>query len=188
VFGLALSTRERRTIALGAIIFLTGLIVAFGVLPFVRHWQERESVVAAQSQRLSRLRGLVFGEAELRRVVRARTAALESGQQRLLSGRTPALAASSLQGLIQSFADQSQVTVSRLDVAGAPETKEGALPMIPATVSAIGDIYGITEMLALIQHGPQLLEIVDLTVRPNPALRGELLQMTVTLRGAYLGE
>jgi hypothetical protein len=43
-------------------------------------------------------------------------------------------------------------------------------------------------MLALIQHGPQLLEIVDLTVRPNPALRGELLQMTVTLRGAYLGE
>jgi hypothetical protein len=59
--------------------------------------------------------------------------------------------------------------------------------MIPATFSAIGDIYGVTEMLSLIQHGPQLLEISELTVRPNPALRGELLQLTVTLRAAHIG-
>ena len=185
---LALSARERRTIALGVTVFLTALAAVYGVLPFARRWQDREGVIEAQSQRLTRLRGLITGEAQLRQVVRARTASLAAGQQRLLSGRTPALAASSLQALLQSYADQSQVTVSRLDVAGAPETKEGALPMIPATVSAIGDIYGISELLALIQHGPQVLEIAELSVRPNPALRGELLQMTVTLRGAYLGE
>jgi hypothetical protein len=41
-------------------------------------------------------------------------------------------------------------------------------------------------MLALIHHGSLMLEVVELSVRPNPALRGDLLQMNATLRGAYL--
>ena len=55
------------------------------------------------------------------------------------------------------------------------------------TVAAVGDIYGITDLLSRIQNGPLLLEITELVVRPNPALKGDLLQVTVTLRGAYLG-
>jgi hypothetical protein len=51
----------------------------------------------------------------------------------------------------------------------------------------VGDIYGLTDMLALIQHGPLLLEVTELSVRPNSALRGELLQVTVALRGAWVG-
>lgn len=190
VFGRAISARERRTIIIAAAVSSVALILAYAVLPFARHWQAREEVIATELQRIARLRGLVANEARLRELVLERAAFLESGQQRLLAGRTPALAASALQSLLQDFADQSQMTVSQLDVAGAPEAMNGAdaaLPMIPATVSAIGDIYGVTDMLSLIQHGSLLLEIAELSVRPNPALRGDLLQMTVTLRGAYVG-
>jgi len=172
---------------LGLAVSLLGLTIAYGVLPFARRWREREVVIAMELERLARLRGLVTQEPQLTQALRAAEAALEAGHQRLLSGRTPALAASTLQSLLQSFADQSQVTVSRLDVAGAPDTLDTMLPTIPATVSAIGDIYGITDMLSLVQHGALMLEISELTVRPNPALRGDLLQMTVTLRGPYLG-
>jgi hypothetical protein len=186
VFVRGLSARERRAILLGLAVSLFGLTIAYGVLPFARRWQAREEVIAAELDRLARLRGLVSGEVRLRDAVLARASALESGEQRLLTGRTPALAAAALQALLQDYAERSQVTVSRFDVAGAPETG-GLLPMIPATVSAVGDIYGITEMLSLIQHGPRLLEIAELNVRPNPALRGGLLQMTVTLRAAYVG-
>jgi hypothetical protein len=91
-------------------------------------------MIATELDRLARLRGLVANEAKLRELVVTRTASLEAGQQRLLSARTPALAASSLQSLLRGFADQSQVTVSQLDVAGAPETTDETLPMIPATV------------------------------------------------------
>lgn len=190
VFGRAISARERRTIIIAAAVSSVALILAYAVLPFARHWEAREEVIATELQRIARLRGLVANEARLRELVLERAAFLESGQQRLLAGRTPALAASALQSLLQDFADQSQMTVSQLDVAGAPEAMNGAdaaLPMIPATVSAIGDIYGVTDMLSLIQHGSLLLEIAELSVRPNPALRGDLLQMTVTLRGAYVG-
>jgi hypothetical protein len=187
VFDRKLDARERRALLLGLVISLSALVSVYGVLPFVRHWQAREGVIAAETQRLARLRGLANAEPRLRDVVSQRVAALEAGPQRLLSGRTAALAASTLQTLLQDFADQSRVTVSRLDVAGAPDSTAG-LPAIPATVSAIGDIYGITELLALIQHGPRLLEIAELSVRPNPALRGELLQLTVTIRAAWISD
>jgi hypothetical protein len=188
VSGPAISARERRTILLGAAVSLLALTLVFAVLPFVRHWRARESVLAAELSRVARLRAIVAAESKLHDAVAARETALESSPQRLIAGRTPALAASALQSLLQDFADQSQITVSRLDVAGAPDSAANALPAIPATVSAIGDIYGITDMLSRLHHGPRLLETVELTIRPNPALRGELLQMTVRLRAPYVTE
>ncbi len=180
------SARERRTLALGFAVSVAALALAYGVVPFARRWHAREDVIAAETDRLGRLRGLVASEDRLRSAVDEGARSLASGRQRLLAGRTAALAASTLQAAIQQYADQSQVTVSRLDVAGAPDT--GAdLPMIPATVAAIGDIHGIVELLGLLQNGPLSLEISELTVRPNPALRGQPLQMTLVLRGAYIG-
>jgi hypothetical protein len=187
VFELPRSARERRTVFLALALSVAALIGVFGVWPFAQRWSAREQLIAAESDRLARLRGLITHQARLADAVRARAGSHDPAQQRLLAGRTPALAASMLQSTLQDFANQSRVTVSRLDVAGAPETADRALPMIPATVSAVGDIYGITELLSRIQNGPLLLEITELTVRPNPALKGELLQMTVALRGAYLG-
>jgi hypothetical protein len=186
VFGLQLSARERRTVTIGLAIVVIGLAVAYGLLPFVQQWREREAAIATQTQQLARLRGLIASEPQLRAMAEQQQQSSVVEQQ-LLSGRTPALAAATLQSVLQEFANQSRLTVSRLDVAGAPETTGSSLPMIPATVSAIGDIHGVVDMLTLIQQGPHLLEIAELNVRPNSALRGELLQLTITLRAAYLG-
>jgi hypothetical protein len=182
-----INPRERRTIAAGLTIGAFALVIAFGVLPFARRWYAREKAIAAEREHVARLRGLVGREADLRRVLDGSRGTLEAGVQRLLSGRTPALVASSLQSLLQSYADQSQVTVTRLDVTGEA-VKNNGMENMPATVSAIGDVYGVTQLLYLIQHGSRLLEISELTVRPNPALRGELLQLTVTLRGPFVTE
>jgi len=165
---------------------VVALVVAYGAVPFLRRWSAREEVIASQTERLARLRGLAASEELLRTAVRERSAALDAGPQRLLSGRTPALAAAALQSALQRYADESQVMVSRLDVAGAP-VAGGTLPRLPATVSAVGDVYGIVDLLERVQRGPLALEITELTVRPNPALRGELLQITIALQGAFLG-
>jgi hypothetical protein len=172
---------------LGLLVSTLGLLVAYGILPFAWHWQAREQRIAADTEKLARLRGLIEHEADLQRAVSERSGALTGHDQRLLSARTTALAASHLQSVLQDFANQSQVTVSQLDVTGVPDSSATALPMLPANISAIGDIYGITDMLSLIQDGALLLQIRELTVRPNPALKGNLLQMTLSLRAPYLG-
>jgi hypothetical protein len=171
---------------LGLIISSVGLLIAYGILPFAWHWQAREQRIAANTEKLARLRGLVQHESDLQNIVRERSSALAGRDQRMLTARTPALAASHLQAVLQEFANRSRVTVSQLDVTGVPDSASASLPMIPANISAIGDIYGVTDMLSLIQHGAMLFQIRELRVRPNPALKGNLLQMTLSLRAPYL--
>ena len=186
MFGDRLTPSERRTITIAAIVSVTALLFAYGVVPFARQWQMREEQIAVQTKRYARLRGLISHEDRLRAAVQARNGAALQQSQRLLAGRTPALAASNLQALLQELADQSQVTVSQLDVAGAPDSAATTLPSIPVTLSAIGDVYGLAELLSRIQTGPVLLEIRELNIRPNTALKGELLQITLSLRALYM--
>lgn len=186
VFGRPISARERRTIAVGALISAAGLLLAYGVMPFARRWQAREEAIAAESERLERLETLIASEAQLRDSTVQKAAAMAAASQRLLSGRTPALAAAALQSALRGYADMSQLTVSQLDVAGAPDTTASALPMIPATLSAVTDIYGVADLLRLVTDGPLALELTSLSIRPNPALRGDLLQLTLGLRAPYL--
>lgn len=187
---LRLSRRERRTVMAGAAVSIAALVLAYGMLPFARRWSDREDRIGASADRLARLRSLVANEGELRTLVTTREAATAApgGGRGILVGRTPALAASSLQSAIQNYATRSRVTVSRLDVAGAPDTTNAVLPMIPASLSAVGDIYGISEFLSLLQRGSPVIEIRELTLISNSALREGLIQLSVSLRAPSAGE
>src|SRR5688500_17315888 len=59
VFDLPVSARERRTLLIAALIAFSALVVGFVVLPFARRWSDRETLIAAEVDRLARLRGLV---------------------------------------------------------------------------------------------------------------------------------
>jgi hypothetical protein len=187
-FAQRLSASERRTVAIGATVSAVALGLAFGIVPFARRWSAREDAIAAAREQVGRLEFVAAHEADVREAVGEGERRLATGA-RLLTGRTPALAASALQTLIQGYADQSNVTVTRLDVAGAPaDSIAGSLPAIPATLSAIGDIYGVTELLSAIERGARLVEITELTVVSNSALKGGLLQISLALRAPYRSE
>ncbi len=185
--GLRLSRRERRTVVAGAVISVASLTLVFGLLPLERRWSLREDRIAAAADRLARLRYLVAHENDLRREVGMREGVSSSEGARILVGRTPAIAASALQSAIREYAARSSVTVNRLDVAGEPDTATSVLPMLPASISAVGDIYGITEFLSLLQRGSPVIEIRDLTIVSNSALREGLLQISLTLRAPSAG-
>jgi hypothetical protein len=185
-----LSAREWRTIRLGLAVLAVAAATVWLVLPFARRWGAREALIESKAERLARVTALVAAEPALRSAVALRESRPVPVGQQLLQGRTPALAASALQTLVQGYADQSHVTVSQLDVAGAPDTTGGALPTIPATLTAVGDIHGVTELLSLLQHGARLLEVREVSVTANPSLRAPqpLLQLSVTLRAPYVSD
>lgn len=80
------------------------------------------------------------------------------------------------------------MTVTRLDAAGAPADGDAGTLALPATLAAQGDIYGIADFLRRLQHGPWLLEITDLSIAPNPVLRGNVLQVSIGLIAPVLLE
>ena len=184
-----LEPRERRTIAIAATVLGAAVLFAYGILPFARRWSAREDLIATRAEQVSRLQWLAGHETELQRTLAQRLARAGSVERpRLLGGRSSALAASALQTLVQGYADETGVTVRELNVAGAPDsTSTGGAEAIPATVSAIGDIWGVSTFVSRLQHGTTLIDIREIGVSPNPALRGELLQLTLVLRAPYGG-
>lgn len=176
-----LGARERRTVIAGIAVSVIALVVAFGALPLASRWSRREAIIASSAERLTRLRSLVVRESDLRNTLDARERG-SAGVRAVVTGRTPALAAADLQSSIQGYALRSRITVNRLDVAGAPDTTGTILPMIPATLAAVGDIHGVSEFLSLLETGTPVVEIRELTIVSNSSLRNDLLQLSLTLR------
>ena len=156
--------RERRTIALAVSVLATALIVVYGVLPFARRWSAREELIAMRTSQIARLRWLAEHESQLQSAAAVRIASVGSVERpRTLSARSPALAASALQTLVQGYADEAGVTVREPNVAGATDSISTS-EAIPATVSAISDIYGLSTFLSRLQHGTTLVDIREITI------------------------
>ena len=186
----ALDPRERRVVAAGAAIALLSLLTVFGVLPYMRRWSEREAAVAAARDQRDRLRALVASESAIRHARDLGHESRGSWRRHLVSGSTPALAASELQALIRRYAEQSQLQVDRINVLGDPAPIDSALTAIPLQIAGEGDIRGLVDLLALLQHGERLLVVDGLTVTANPPRPDgtQPLGWSIRLRAPYLAE
>lgn len=185
---LAPDARERRTIAIGGAVLVIAVLLSSVVLPTVTRWRDREALIGALRHQRAQLVTLGAQRASLEAAAAARAASAERLPVRLVRGRTSALAASALQSLLQDYATASRVSVTRLDVASVDDSAGATTVAIPATVTAVSDVYGLAEFLARVEHGNRLLEVTELSVSPNSALRGELLQLSVSLRAPYILE
>ena len=175
-----LTRRERRVIAVGSAIAIAAVLVRFAIVPFVARWNAREDMIAFSADRIERMRSLIADDSRLRATLGASENG--GGSRRLVAGRTTALAGSALQAVIQSDADRSRVTINRLDLAGTPDsTVSSSLPSIPVTISAVGDVYGLSEFLSALQYGTPVVRVRQLTVVSNSSLRGGLLQISLQL-------
>jgi hypothetical protein len=190
-FADALAPRDRRALQWGAAASFAIILLAL-LLPVARSWRDRESTIAARRGELARLRGIVSSDSLLTAAVDARTMRMTSFTQRPLGAPSEALVSASLQALLQRYAEESQLTVSQLDVAGAPDSATAALPMLPATLVALGDIHGVADLLTRVRGGEAVLDVRELTVQVNPARAssggGELLQVTLVVHAPFVLE
>ena len=184
-----LSARDRRTLTLGAVA-VACVLAAYALIPVTRQWSDRETLITARRGELARLRGLQEAAPVLRTALATREARAAEFPQRPVRASTAALAAGVLQGVLQRYADESQLSVSELNVSGEPDTTAVPLAALPATLIALGDVYGVADLLARVQHGSTLLDVREMTVQVNPARRanggGELLQLTLVVRAPFV--
>jgi type II secretory pathway component PulM len=186
-----LSPRERRILIAGALVSASALLAVWVVLPFVERWQFREESIATQRARLMQLQSLIQEQSGLRQSLASRQRAHPSVRARLLTGSTPALAASDLQALLQRYADQSQVNLDRVDPVAEPGApQKGELPAIPVRLTGQGDIYGLTALLNNVQHGEKLLVVDELSVNAGGVAGShpDVLVFSVRLHGLYRAE
>ncbi|MEJ2546457.1 MAG: type II secretion system protein GspM [Gemmatimonadota bacterium] len=179
-----LSGRERRTIVVGGVVAVLLLLVFRVAFPVASRWNERETRIEAQAEQLARVEARVATRAELRATLDSLEARREATARRLIDGNTAALAASSLQSLINGYALRSGVSVIRIDsdVDRGTDGDEIGLIEIPLRLSARGDIWGLVDLLFYIENGEKLLVIDELSVSGARSIGAERQTMSWTLR------
>ena len=175
----------------GAALVAVALVIVFGLLPFARRWAAREEALDASRDRLARLQGLLASEPQLRRALDQQRQARAARSARLLTGATPAVAASSLQSLIQQYAEQSGVTLDRVNVVGDNAEPDSGLAAIPMELSAQGDVHGLVALLYRLQHGEKLLVVDEITANGSGTdteteEEGPSLTWSIRLRAPYV--
>lgn len=177
--------------AAGALVSTLALLAVWVALPFAQRWRDREAAIAGKQTQLEQLQKLVEGGTATRLSLGARQRASIALRQRLLTGSTPALAASNLQALLQGYADASRVSLDRVDLVADPGVAgDQGPPTIPVRLSAQGDIYGLSGLLSRLEYGEKLLAVDELSVNAGgvAGYRPELLTFSVRLHGVYSPE
>ncbi len=159
-----LKPREQRVVAGGAVVSVVLMIAVWVVLPFAQHWASRSAQLAEARAHWARLSALVANTGRLNRTLDLARQSSGSDQDRLITGATPALAASALQSLVQRYAGETAVQLERVDAAGEPHPDKPGLLAIPVQLQARGDLYGLVDFLSRLEHGGPLVVIDELNV------------------------
>lgn len=165
-----------------AVAVLSVLAAAFGY-PFGKHWMAREAELKSARAQLAALQSVVDHQPQADSIEAARNQLLASQPTRVLRARSRALAASALQSLVQELAESSNVTITRLDVAGLESAGD-----LPFELSATGDIYGLADLLQRIRTARFVVNVQKLQVQNNSALRGapDVLQIALSLEAPVI--
>jgi hypothetical protein len=180
----------------GAIVSAVVLVIAGVVLPFTDHWAGRETGYAASRDQWVRLSTLVASTDALKRALDAQRVAFAADEDRLVTGATPALAASTLQNVVQGYAQASAITLQRIDVAGEPHKDKPGLLAIPVELSGTSSVGGLVDFLSRLERGDKLLVLDEIAVNagidtPEASINDvggqqqKTLMWTVKLHGLY---
>ena len=182
----------------GAIVSAVALVVVGLILPIADHWTSRESAYAANRAQWVKLSALAASTDRLQHALDAQRMALAVEENRLVEGTTPALAASTLQGMLQQYASESAIQLQRVDAAGEPKTAKPGLLEIPVQLSGTASVAGLVDFLSKLERGNKLLIVDELAINAGFDIPGasiadvgggqsQALQWTLRVHGLYGG-
>ena len=166
------------------ILALAASLVLIG-RPFVARWRERDARLDAARAQVQAQANAMFSQKLYDSASVQIEAMLAQRPARVLRARSQALAASALQSLVLELAEQSNVSVTRLNALEADSSGR-----IPFEVSANSDIYGLAGLLERMRTARYVLNVRKLQVQNNSALRGapDVLQISMTLHAPVIVE
>jgi len=182
--------REQRVIVGALVVLAVSLLLVYGVMPVVRLASARERQIDATRARAALLGGYAAAAPRLEQAAARDEAWLATATRRVLHATSEPIAASALQSLMQDAAEGAGMAVNRVEV--SPETDSastgGTVAQLRGSISAYGDIHGVSALLRTLEAGPRVVVVERFRVQQNSALRGapDVLQVTIGVRAPVL--
>lgn len=179
-----LARRERLLIVVGGLATLLAVAWEGVVQPVRERHRGAAELVPIREQLLAQRLELVARKSTIGADLQATNGRLEALVARLLSGATPAVAASELQKLLKDMAAEAKTEVRSERI--LPPVERGELLEIPIEIAVSGEIRQLVDLLAGIDRAPKLLAIQELKVRVVNITQPKDLLATLTLSGFIL--
>jgi Tfp pilus assembly protein PilO len=177
----ALRPRERRLVLLAGLLTIGVVAYVYMVEPLIEtHTTTRELVVARRGL-LARQQRLVARTDAYRRELGELQVEIGRRRRRLLAGDKAPVAASELQKLIKSTAQESGIEVRSERI--LTPVDRGGYAEVPVEVTLAGPIRGLTAFLHRLEGAPTQLALNDLKVRSSAIGGGRDLSATLALSG-----
>ncbi len=175
-----LQPRERRFVLGGMVVVAVVLGYTFAG-DLLERQDQRRTRIAAGEERLAQRQRLVARRELYRRQLQALEAEITQRRVRLLPGDKPPLAASELQKLVKTTAQETGVEVRSERV--LPTAERGGYAEVPVEVTLWGPIRPIVAFLHRLEGTPVLLGVSDLKLRVASVGTPRELTATLALSG-----
>ena len=184
MMSIGLSTRDRRTIIIGACVVGALLGLGRGV-PSMMRWQSTQIAEAAEVARdIAEARGGERVMPAIRDTLRSYVARMKTLDSSILSGPSPSAVAVQLASEVENLADESAVKIGAMQLQ-ADSAGVGALVHVGVRVTAIADVFGLLAFMRAIDGGERMLLVRELVVtQPEPAAlpnKAESLRIELTV-------
>ena len=177
----ALRNRERRFLIVAGGIAAIILGYAYGVEPLVARYRQVQELITARQQMLTRQQRLLARRDRYQQEKVALEAEIAERRARLLPGDKPPLAASELQKLVKSVAQESGVEVRSERI--LPPGERGGYTEVPVEVTLSGPIRAVASLLYRLEAVPVLLAVTDAKLRVVSVGAPRELSVTLSLTG-----
>ena len=139
-------------------------------IPLWRAWDEQAHSAADESSaQLLSLEAQLRTLSALRDSARVRTVRAEAERERLIEAPTVAVAGAALATRVTDMADELGVKVSSVQIRPDSVFRAG-YAKVAVTLSAVGDVTHLTDLLTALESSDALLAVRELTVSPGDAL------------------
>lgn len=159
----ALQPRERRLLVLGALAAAVILGYMYGVEPLLDRHERVQALIAGREELLLRQQRLLARRDRYAQERQALQAEIDQRRTRLLPGDKPPLAASELQKLVKTMAQETGVEVRSERI--LPITERGGYIEVPVEVTLSGPIRAVVLFLQRLDAVPVQVSVQDFKLR-----------------------
>lgn len=183
--------RDRRALALGALVLGPALVFSLGVKPYLGARATLVERLRVQRDLLGRELGLVASARDVARTLAEAGATLSRARPRLFQARDPLGATAALVSYAGDGARRQGVLVEAIE-SRPPEPTGNGLIAARVEMRGRGDLEGLLRWLHAIESGPKLVRVEQLSVArleagaPSDSVDSETLSFAATLSGYLL--